>query len=212
MHVLTLSLKTSKSDKHILNRRFYAAYKIHNIYVKHAKKQLTNLSRNKQYQTCLKEYRNLLKKDKLSKEDKQRKSELSKQMKDIVTIYGLTKNEFRKYSKKLNHKYKKLLSSQQTQKEAERVFNSVEKYLYDNGKQVHYKKFEDITTVSCTSNKNGIKFDKETMSAIWLGLELKVKLPKGKNKDKEMSYIAESLNNDISYCEIKECTCFHKHT
>ena len=99
--------------------------------------------------------------------------------------------------KVVGKKYKANLSSQQVQSIANRVFISVEKYLFGNGKHIHYKKFYDISTIGGTSNINGVKFNKEALTADWLGLTLKVKLPK------DVTYIKESLNNKISYCEIK---------
>ena len=90
-----------------------------------------------------------------------------------------------------------VLARQQVQSIANRVWISVEKSLFGNGKHIHYKRFADIDTIGGTSNLNGVRFDKATMSATWLGLTLRTKLPK------DMSYINESLDNKISYCEVK---------
>ena len=197
MHVLTLLINTTKYDKQVINKRFNIYARLYNIAIKHVKKLITRLERNDDYKTYLAEYKQLLQKPKLNKFEKQRKAELNKLLNNIRSNIGLTKANLYVYMKVVGKKYKANVSSQQVQSIANRVFISVEKYLFGNGKHIHYKKFSDINTIGGTSNVNGVKFNKETMTADWLGLTLKVKLPK------DVTYIKESLNNKISYCEIK---------
>ena len=197
MHVLNLLIDTTKYQKQIINKRFNIYARLYNIAVKHVKKLITRLECNTDYKTYLNEYKQLLQKSQLTKSEKHRKTELNKLLNDIRFDIGLTKFGLQSYLKLAGKKYKANLSSQQVQSISNRVFKSVEKYLFGNGKHISFKKFSDVNTIGGTSNLNGVKFNKETMSAVWLGLELKLKLPK------DTAYITESLNNKISYCEVK---------
>ena len=193
MHTLTLLIKTTKYDEQQINRRFYAYQRIYNASVKRVCKLITRLERNEDYKQYLAEYKLLLQKQKLNISEKQQKLQLSKDINSIRTDIGLTKANLYAYLKVIGKKHKNLLSSQQVQSIANRVWISVEKYLFGAGKRISFKKFTDVNTIGGTSNLNGVRFNKETMSATWLGLTLSPKLPN------DMSYINESLDNKISH-------------
>lgn len=197
MHTVKLLLSTTEYDKQVLDKRFHAVSHIHNVLVKHAKKCLKRLSCDKEYQTLKAEYSTLLKKKKLSKDDKVYKKQLSQRMTDIIRSYGLSEYSFQAYIKVCAKQFRRCLSSQQVQKEATRVWCGVEDVLYGDGKELHFKKFRDFNTICGKTNTNGVKFYKDTCSIEWLGLDIDCKLP----KDKE--YILEALDSNISYCEIE---------
>lgn len=113
---------------------------------------------------------------------------------------GLSKTGFESRLKVCGKRYSRLLSSQQVQAEADRVLASVEKYLFGNGKKVHFKKHMDFQTIGGKSNRNGAKFDRDTMTVSWNGLEMKCYLPK---KESSREYILESMEHRISYCVVK---------
>lgn len=198
MHVLRLPLETTEYEKQILTRRFYMISHLHNVMVKQAKKRMIQLRYDKNYISAKTEYTELLKKHKFSKEDSVRKKELSKIMSDIRSTYGLSKYSFEAYLKVCGKQFKKHISSQQVQKEADRVWEGVEKILFGNGKELHFKKYRDFSTICGKTNTNGIKFDPDTLNVEYIGLHMKCTVPK-----KNASYVAESLNHKISYCEIK---------
>lgn len=200
MHTIRLPLKTTEYDRQQMERRFRAVSHIHNVAVKQSIRLLQKLKFHTEYRSCLAEYKELLKKQKLSAGDKKRKTELSGQMKSILKDIGLTEYGLQSCILPCARQYKKLLSSQQIQKEASRVYRGVEKVLFGNGKWLHFKKYADFDTICGKSNKNGAKFHKETMSVEWLGLYIPCKLPK---RDTDYDYMKESLSHDISYCEIE---------
>ena len=113
---------------------------------------------------------------------------------------GLSEYAFQSYLKVCGKQFSKCISSQQVAKEATRVWKGVEEVLFGDGKDIHFKKFMDFDTIGGKSNKNGTKFHKDTFSIEWIGLDIKCKYPK---HDIEIDYLKESLNSDISYCEIK---------
>ena len=199
MHTVQLLLKTTEYDCQVMEKRFHAVSHVHNVLVKHAKWCLKRLGHDKAYQSAKADYCTLLKKDedKLSKNEKTLKKELSKTMKTHLLQHGLSESGFQSYIKVCAKQFRKCLSSQQVQKEATRVWKGVEAVLYGDGKDIHFKKYRDFNTICGKTNTNGAKFHKETMTMEWLGLEIKCKLPK------EDLYVTEALDADISYCEIK---------
>ncbi len=178
MHTVRLKLKTTAYDGSVITRRFHALSHIHNVLVKHVRKLLIRLEHDAGYTALLAEYSGLLKKDKLSKTERSTKKDLSDQLNNIRRQYGLTEAALQSYIKVCGRRYNKLLSSQQVQKEASRVWRSVEKYLFSNGRQVHFKKYRDFNTVSGKTNTNGVKFDKSSLSVEWMGLTLQCVSPR----------------------------------
>lgn len=197
MYTVRLLLATTKYDEQIINKRFHAVSHIHNVLVKHSKKCLKKLSCDKEYQSLKAEYSAILKKNKISKEERAYKKQISRRMAEIVKGHGLSEYSFQAYIKICARQFRGCLSSQQVQKEATRVWRGTEKILYGNGHELHFKKFRDFNTICGKTNTNGVKFYKNAYFIEWLGLNIKCRLPK--NRD----YIIKALNSDISYCEIE---------
>lgn len=197
MHTIQLLLKTTEYDCQIIEKRFHAVSHVHNVLVKHAKKCLKRLNSDKEYLSKRAQYRTLLKKETLSKDERLLKKQLSDSLKVYLKRYDLSEYAFQAYIKICAAQFRKCLSSQQIQKEATRVWQGTQKVLFSNGRDIHFKKFRNFDTIGGKTNTNGVKFHKDTLSVEWLGLELKCKLPK------EEQYIIEALDADISYCEIK---------
>lgn len=208
IHTIQIPLCTTGWEEQVIDKRFHAIAHIHNVMVKHAKRQLRILSFHTGYQQMRQEYMTLLSEAKeaakkgrrLQREKQARKTELSNAMKEIRLAIGLSDFSFRIYIKKCQHRFKTCISSQQAQKEASRVWRGVEKVLFGNGGRVHFKKFMDFSTISGASNKNGVRFYREDLSITWLGLKIPCKRPK---KDSDMEYMTESLSGEICYCELK---------
>lgn len=200
MHTVQLLLRPTAYEKLEIERRFHAISHIHNVCVKHMWKQLALLLRDREYQAWRSEYIVLIKNDKLSKAEKIRKKELSSHMEERRIALGLDKSELEKYIKVCAARYRKLLSSQQVQAEAANVWSGVKSYLFSNGREIHFKKFQDFKTIRGKSNLNGIRFDPETKQIQWLGLEMQCYLPKNAAS---RDYLLESMSHKISYCTLK---------
>ena len=50
------------------------------------------------------------------------------------------------------------MSSHIAQKEVERILSGIEAVLFGNGKDIHFKKYEDFHTIATKSTTNGICF------------------------------------------------------
>ena len=88
---------------------------------------------------------------------KKRLRELTNIMNERIEFYCLTQTGLESYVKVMQHRFQKHISSQQAQKEADRVYAGVQKVLYGNGKFVHLKKLDDQRSISQKCSTNGIK-------------------------------------------------------
>ena len=178
MHTVRLKLETDKEQRDMLERSFHALSHIHNVLVAHVRKLLCQLEHNHEYQAMCEAYIDLLGKDKLSREEKYQKKALSSGMKEIRESLGLSEYALQAYIKVCAKQFRQLLSSQQIQKEATRVYRSVEAYLFKDGKSVHFKKYRDFSSIEGKSPQNGAVFDPESFTVRMNGQTISVKLPK----------------------------------
>ena len=212
MFVLKLRLKTTKYDEDVIHKRFGIIGHVHNVIVKHAQFLLAELARDEEYAELKQQYKTL--KETLGeKEFKTASKPITDSMNAIIKSYGLTQSGLEKYAKVQARLFKKNLSSQQVQKEADRVYAGVTKVLYDDGEKLHFKKCRDISTISGKSPTNGVKIyspfhkgylGKKELDAVkhetqisWNGLIVKV------DADYSDAYVYEAMQHEVSYCEIK---------
>ena len=211
MHTLRLGLKTNRYLDRIIDKRYGMIFRIHNALVKYGKKQLSRLKKDPEYRELLARY-GQIKKEEADGQKPEDKDKVKDRLNEIIQSYGLTKAVLYKYVSVMQKKFKKHISSQQAQAEAEKVLKGIEAVLYGDGKDIHYKKYLDILTITGKSNTNGAKFflvpdhehQKLKCYIEWNGLTIPVKLdiskadlPDGKN------YVWESLNaGQLKYCEI----------
>ena len=97
MHTVQLLLKTSKYERHEIDRRFHALAHLHNVCVKHARKCMIRLQHDKRYAELRQLYNELVKKEKMSKEEKSQKKKLAKQLAACRTEQGLSKASLEHY-------------------------------------------------------------------------------------------------------------------
>lgn len=204
MHTLTLPLVTDKADADLLEKRFRMMRHIHNELVTHMQHRLNELVRDPEYCRLLTEYQDLRKEaERLQKQDKPDRSRIraaaakQKEVSDALTDrrceLRATKTECEAFVKPMQKRFRKHISSQQAQKEADFVWNGVEKILFGKGKRLHYKGFAQHTSLQQKSAENGVKFRQDHVE--WLGMSIPVRI-------KDDAYITESLSHDISYCII----------
>lgn len=211
MFILLLGLETTKYEDAIIYKRYGITGHVHNVVAKHANLSIEKLNKNEEYIKLKETYKEL--KETLSDEEfKVQIKPTTHRMKELVEEHGLTKNKLEKFAKKQGKMFRKNLSSQQVQKEADRVYESVEDVLYGDGKKVHLKKYKDINTIGGKSPTNGVKLyspfhknylNKKELKEVkyetqinWNGLVLKVKA------DYSDPYVLEAMQHEVSYCEI----------
>ena len=200
MHTLKFPIRTGRRKEKILAKLFAMMTKCHNVIVKECKKRLRMLRRDKRYKELLEAYRTAPEADKKS---------IAKALNGLIAQYGLTEASIQSYIKVWQRRYKHLVSSHQTQEEASRVYAGVEKVLYGNGKDVHFKRYQEMLTVASKS-WNGVQYYdplhtgyyKKTVKPVYpqeiylLGEHFEVKA------DWDDPYIRKSLENGIRYVQV----------
>ena len=84
MHTVQLLLKTSKYERHEIDRRFHALAHLHNVCVKHARKCMIRLQHDKRYAELRQLYNELVKKEKIGKAI----SSLPYQTETVKSLFG----------------------------------------------------------------------------------------------------------------------------
>ena len=146
MHTLRLLLDTRCCEAE-MEKRFRAITHIHNVCVKHTRKLLIRLEHHMEYQDLRKRYLEAGQKlAALQKQDpdketvrkirelEQLRKELSKAMNAIRCELGLSKAGLEAWLKVCGKQFRHLVSSQQVQAEADRVWAGTEKCLFGSGK------------------------------------------------------------------------------
>ena len=215
MHTLRLRLITTTADVQELDTRFRLIWHMHNECVSFAQHRLNELYRDRQYKDAIREYAACAKEvkgitshgrkqnNKLTTDQKlrvktitARKKELSNVMNARVSALRLRKGDLYKFVAIMQHQHKARISSQQAQREAERVLAGVEKVLYSNGKHVRMKRLADQHSLSQKCATNGVKVSADMQHIEWNGLTLGISI------NWNDPYIKESLHHKLRYAEI----------
>ena len=201
MHTIRFPLETGRRKEQVLDKGFRAMGKLHNIMAKEAKKRLRMLRRDKQYRYCKKMYASA------SEDDR---GKYAAGMQERIRFYKLTETDFHAYIRIAQHMYRHLVSSHQAQEEASRVYAGVEKVLYSNGRDIHFKKTQDILTIAAKS-MNGLSYTdplhtdrypkkavrKYPEEVLYHGEHFRVKI------DWDDPYVWGSLSHPLRYAQIE---------
>lgn len=161
MYTVRLRLDLCNSEKRFFSKCFSFANTIHNTIVSTAQRRLNALFHDREYMTAHIEYgeSGYAKKNakQLFASQKKRKKQLSDIMKAKQEEYKLRQTDLEKSIKQMRWKYSKYISSQQAQAEAKAVYAGVSKVLFDNGKHLHYKRFNQFDCIKQKNTGNGVK-------------------------------------------------------
>ena len=82
---------------------------------------------------------------------KEDKTEVFRQAADVlnerIRYYGLTKYDMESYIKTSRYQRASYIGADVAQKQVAEVYQAVKKVLYGNGKIIHYRKLEDMTSI-----------------------------------------------------------------
>lgn len=196
MHVISFHISAVDGYERpddAFGKRFFHANVVHNIMVKEAMRRMDAIRNNKQYQMTKHTYSRLKHLD----ENDERLPQLADQLSSLQKEYGLSKASFESYLKLAGRKYKCSLSSQQVQKEADRVWQAVSKVLFSNGKSIHFRKYNEVLSISQKCASNGIKANLRTGECQWNGLHFQADI------DWNDPYVTDALLSKVCYYEIK---------
>ena len=191
-YVIKLKLNTNTHHDHVLAKRFYYGQQIYNVLARHARKQIFNMQSDKEYQRLISQYVEL----KGGKPDvKKARAEIGKELSKIRLYYGLSEYQFHSYVTKSQYRYKKHIDSHVAQKIASAVWKATEKVIFDNGKRVHFRKYDDFLSMEGKNNVTGIRYVDGKF--LWGKLEISVQ------HDKKDLYQQIGLQSRVKYCRIK---------
>ena len=240
MHTLRLNLKTGRYSDMFLDKAFTAEDKLQNIVVSEGKKRLRMLKRDKEYKNAKRTYGytmelitkwtatvskiEKIERSKRTPEQKKTLPFLRKKIKDatvkhkeaantlntLIETYELTEASLQAYAVVGRKNFKKYLSSHQAQEIASRVYQGVEKVLYGNGEDIHFKKRDELHTIASKSF-SGIRYydvyhtsyykkrvvPRHAAEIEYMGRQIEVDIPS------DDPYVQESLQHEIKYVQIE---------
>ena len=199
MHTIKFPIVTGREKEKILAKGFRAMARFHNIMVREARRRLRHLQHDPEYQRLKAEYGQAA----------ERKEEIGKELNQMTKQYGLIEKDLWKYASVHQKKHPHLISSHQAQEETSRVYQGVCKVLYSDGKELHFKRWDDIHTIASKS-WNGLRYydpyhteyyKKNTIPKYqneieYHGWQFKVKI------NWNDPYVKESMQHEISYVQI----------
>ncbi|HBI04447.1 MAG TPA: transposase [Paenibacillaceae bacterium] len=200
--ILELPLKLEPFQIHILDKRFEIARKIYNAVVHELYRRYYLLIQSKEYQRIKKQIKATYRlEEKLRHLNLTIPSTLEEERKYLWKIIntlrqkaGLTEKDIHSFVKTMYTHFKKNLDSHSVQKIASHAWNAMEKFLYGNGKKLHFKKFGQLQSVEGKWNKSGIRYRDQII--LWNGLTLPVQVKKSDN------YAHQALKQLIKFCRI----------
>ena len=189
---LELRLMATPEDDAVLDKRFGICNHIYNVMVKEARKRLSNLYRDHEYKEIMYPY---CRTGKFKTGDKKKLDALRKK-------YGLTEYAFKNYLDAKQNRFNDNIDGRTRQKEASRAWTAVKDVMFLNGKNIHFQKLRNRSSVEGNSNTTGIRYSNQRLH--WKGLNIPVVVRK---RD---AYAKEALRTCfVKYCRIVRK--WHKH-
>ena len=182
--VVQFPLKTEKYQEDILEKRFKIGRYIYNSLVTITQNRYKEMIKTKRY-------RNLM--DQLTG-DKVKDKPIWKEIGLMRKEYDLTEYSFHKDVKPLQKHFSKNIDAFTAQKIATTLWKAYDKLFYGNGEVIHYKRYDEMTSLEGKSNKTGIHFKNDTL--IWNGLNIPVDI------DYDNPYEYQAMQSEIAYCRI----------
>ena len=160
MYTVRFQLELNISEKRFLSKSFFYANQMHNQLVHYATNGLNTLFHDKEYLEARKTYGesrfSKKKASELSASEKKKKKELSSIMYNKQKEYKLTKGALYKFISKEQKRYKNYINSHQAQAEADAVYEGVEKVLFEDGRHLHYHRYNSFDCIKQKCATTGV--------------------------------------------------------
>lgn len=178
-YILTLKLKTNKSDMVALNKYFELSRKLYNALLGEELKRLKIMRESKLYQQAQKET------------DKVKRREL---FKEVEIKYNYGKFALNKYSTSLRVNEFKDIDANTVQALSARVIQTIDKLRFGNANKVNFIRYNEMYSIEGLTNRQGIRFRDGILYFNKLVLECIIR--------KNDKYAQLSLQDKIKYCRI----------
>ena len=202
---LTLPLVVEKWQSDKLEKRFEIARQIYNTLLNYELKKLRRLEQSAEYVAI---QAGLQKLHEADKPDKAALKSLYQQREKLRKSAGFTEYAF-KTDIKIFYKHfnDNIGSSVAFHGLASQVWTAFDRLFYGNGKEVHFKRRGDITSLrgySVAGKSGGLEIIFRGSYIEWKGLKLPIKL------DADNAYEQEMLQRRVKYCRIVKRESKHK--
>lgn len=188
---LTLPLIVEKWQADRLEKRFELARQIYNSMLGKELKRLRYVEHLPEYKKISARMSEIYQDG--QKETKEYKA-LSKRRGEILKDHGMTEFSFTTDMTSLYKWCSKNIDSVTAQSISNNIWRAFKKYLFGNGKKIHFKRKGTMTSLSGKNNKTGIKYRAGQIQ--WNGLQIRVKL------DPDNIYEQQMLAHRIKFCRI----------
>ena len=178
-YVLTLKLKTSKSEIVALDKYFELSRKLYNALLDEGLKRFRLMRESKLYQQARKE------------NNKKTKSSLFKQAEEYANYDKFALN---KYSTSLRVNEFKDIDANTVQALSARVIKTIDRMRFGNAKKANFIRFNEMYSIEGLTNRQGIRFRSGTLFFNDLVLECIIR--------KNDEYAQLALQDKIKYCRI----------
>ena len=204
MYTVRFQLELNSSEKRFLSKSFFYANQMHNQIVRYATNHLNALFHDKEYLNARKAYGEAefskKKVSELSASEKKKKKELSSIMYNKQKAYKLTKAALYKFVSKEQKKYKNYINSHQAQAEADAVYKGVEKVLFEDGRYLHYRRYNSFDCIKQKCAATGVKLPRwDTIH--FMKHYFKVNFPENEYIQSALS--SSDLKKDVVYSFLK---------
>lgn len=189
--VVQFPLVVEKWQMDILNKRFEIARKIYNSLVKISLNRYKEMIKTKRYRELTVSIQKNENRKALKNENNK---EIFAKINQMRVEYKLSEYHFHADVKDFQKYYKKSIDSATAQKLGTHLWKAYEKLFFNNGKEIHFKKYDTLNSLESKSNKAGIRFKDNKIE--WIGLKIPVVI------DFDNQYEAEAIRSNISYCRI----------
>lgn len=195
-YVLNLDLETELFQENILEKRFEIGRKIYNAVLGVAKNRYLEMTKTKAWRENQANISQIYKSEKDSAKAKKLCKPYFEIRKELQNKYGCTEYSLHDVVQKMQHHYKKNLDSFTCQKIATRVWVSLEKVLFGDGENFHFKGFsQGLNSLEGKTNGTGIRYKIATHTLEWNGLVINV-------QKKLNEFEITALRDRIKFCRI----------
>lgn len=151
--VLTLPLLTEPWQEHIMEKRFSIVEHLKNQLIAMELRKLKNLQRTKAYRQLA---------DKIEATPKDKRASLYRERKKMLQDAGFSeyafKSDMQSPDSPMQRHFSAHIAAQVAHKAASDVWQAFDKYLFGNGREVHFHRRGTLESVACQTAGNGMKY------------------------------------------------------
>lgn len=171
--VVEFKLKTDSMQEDILNKRMEIARRIYNQCVSKTRKQYKEMIKTKRYRAIETELRQInSEKEEGDKTKTPREKELRKEQQAVYKEFGFSEYGIEALVLEQGKAFSRHLDSTACAQIGANLWRAWEKYLYREGKDVHFRKYGKVNSISGKYNTTGITIQKNYKHPSWEGEKL----------------------------------------